>query len=252
MRESAFRIMASKTALKYRALAEWIADRISGSVSIYLRGSSASDFAGDGFAPWDIDIVAVTDAPAPSFGTASNVAALATQECNLGAPVDLFVVRTVDLIESDKQALTRLLLSAGSLLLWGEDILSHVPQQSRDAATARLIAPELLRTACVKSDAFVSRVASGGVDDHEFDGRAKSLAKAGLRLACVESLVRHGRFVRKPSDCMMIWQASANPVVVTSASVAYRALGAVAREDAVSFIDAIGQLCFEAARYAEL
>ena len=235
---------------KYCDIAVWLARQVLDSSSVYLRGSSALR-QGQRFPPWDIDIVLVTESTALPLRDAAKLAARATRACDSQMPVDLLVVRKLDLLTNDKQVHTQILLCHESVLLWGQDVLSDVPRHALDSATAKKVGPQLIQTAEVKLREFVSRLASGDVCDREFEGRSKSLAKAGLRLACIESLVRYGRFVRSPDDCVQVWQASEQHSVKASASLAYQALGGVARTDAVLLCEAVEQMKLYAQRRTE-
>lgn len=235
---------------KYHGIALWLVQEVVDSVSVYLRGSSALPH-GQEFSPWDIDIVLVTQSLAAPLSGAAKLAARATQACGTQTPVDLFVVRKEDLLNSDKQCHSRVLLHHESVLLWGQDILCDVPRHALDSATAKMVAPELIRTVAVKREQFVSRMAIRDIDEREFEGRSKSLAKAGLRLACIESLVRSGEFVRSPADCMKVWQSSEHPGVKQSASLVYQALSGIARAEAVLLCEAVDEMRLYVQRYTE-
>jgi hypothetical protein len=242
--------MSEQAQHKYYGIAIWLVQQVPDSVSVYLRGSSALP-KGQIFPPWDIDVVLVTGSLPHPLNTAAKLAARATHACGTDAPVDIFVVRQEDLLRSERQVHSRVLLQHESFLLWGRDVLREVPRHALNATTAKLIAPEVIRTAEVKHAQFVSRMATNDIDDREFEGRSKSLAKAGLRLACIESLAQHGRFVRSPAECMQVWQLSEHPgVVKDSAAVAYQAIGGIRRTDAVLLCEAIEQMRLYVQRYA--
>jgi len=235
---------------KHFGIASWLVQQVPGSVSVYLRGSSVLPQR-QHFPPWDIDVVLITETLPHSLHSAAKLASRATYACGAEAPVDLFVVRESDLLTSEKQVHSRVLLQHESFLLWGRDVLREVPRHALNAATAKLIAPEVIRTAEVKCVRFASRMADGDMDDHEFEGRSKSLAKAGLRLACIESLAVCGRFVRSPADCMQVWQSSEHLGVKESAVLAYKAISEIRRTDALLLCEAIDQMRLYVQRYTE-
>jgi hypothetical protein len=235
---------------KYHGIALWLVQQVVDSVSIYLRGSSVLPH-GQEFPPWDIDIVLVTESLAIPLSDAAKLAARATLACGTQTPVDLFVVCKEDLLRSDKQLYSRVLLHHESVLLWGQDILCDVPRDTLNVATAKMVASELIRTVDVKRAQFVSRISTGDIEEREFEGRSKSLAKAGLRLACIESLVQSGEFVRSPADCMQVWQSSEHPDVKASASLVYQSLSGIARTDAVLLCKAVENMRLYVQRYTE-
>lgn len=222
-------------------LVNWLVARLPAAVSILLRGSSVCR-ASEVYPPWDIDIVVVTDVAAITIGDAAKLASEVTDALLLPIPVDLLVVNRAALFRSETHVHTRILLNHGSMHLWGEDLMADLPQQTLDPINARHVGLELLRTVDIKMRLLETRLTDESLSVQEFSGRAKSLSKAALRLACIESMSQHARYIRTPSECMRIWQARGAGSVSKSSQYVFEALSGVEMDVIRPLLTAIRQM----------
>lgn len=172
-----------------------------GRVGLYLRGSVARPSV-PGIRPWDIDLALITRQAVPQETRRTE-----RDETN-GLELDMKYVTVRDLINTDRELPTRLLLRSEGVLLFGQDIVCEIPLAKPSPVMAAVIASRQAE-ACRVNDAEMR----SGVDDNIMIRR---FAKAALRLATPFIMLQLNRLERDPVICG--WFISSNHPELRKAS----------------------------------